>query len=73
MKHVLRSLESNKSETTKLRNEMRNEHSALSERLTKVERFNTKVLTYATVAVTVGVPVMAAIIKWVVPAVLNLI
>lgn len=73
MKHVLRALESNKSATTKLRDEMRMETGALHERLSRVERFNTKVLTYATVAVTVGVPVSVSVIKWVVPALIALI
>jgi len=73
MKHVLRALESNKSATTKLRDEMRTENSALHERLSRVEKFNTKVLTYATMAVTIGVPVVVSVIKWVVPALLALI
>lgn len=73
MKHVLRSLESTRSATTKLRDEMRTENNALNDRLSRVEKFNTKVLTYATVVVTIGVPVVVSVIKWGVPALLALV
>lgn len=51
MKHVLRSLEANRNDTAKLRDEMREENEELKERLTKVEKFNVKVLAYASVAI----------------------
>ena len=69
MKHVLRALEKNSSNTVKLRNEMREENEELKKRLTKVEKFNVKVLTYASVAI----PVVLAAIKFGVPAFLTLL
>ena len=69
MKHVLRALEQNRSETVKLRNEMREENEELNKRLTKVEKFNVKVLAYASVAI----PVVLAAIKFGVPAFLTLL
>lgn len=69
MKHVLRSLEANRSDTAKLRDEMREENEELKERLTKVEKFNVKVLAYASVAI----PILLAVMKWAVPALLALL
>jgi len=69
MKHVLRSLESNKRETVHLREEMRLEHDKLKARLSSVEKFNVRVLTVAALAT----PVLLAVVKWGVPAVLTLL
>ncbi|WFG40892.1 hypothetical protein ParaMal1_00008 [Paracoccus phage ParMal1] len=69
MKHVLRSLEANRNDTAKLRDEMREENEELKERLTKVEKFNVKVLAYASVAI----PILLAVMKWAVPALLALL
>lgn len=69
MKHVLRSLEANRSDTAKLRDEMREENEELKDRLTRVEKFNVKVLAYASVAI----PVLLAVMKWAVPALLALL
>lgn len=69
MKHVLRSLEANRSDTAKLRDEMREENEELKDRLTRVEKFNVRVLAYASVAI----PVLLAVMKWAVPALLALL
>ncbi len=59
MKHVLRALETNRTATAQLQNEMRTKHDTLQERLIKVEKFNVRVLAYASAAI----PVLLAIPK----------
>lgn len=77
MKHVLRSLETNRVDTARLREEVYLEVTNLREdmhlandnitsRLSKVERFNTRVLAYASVAL----PVLLAVVQWGVPFIL---
>jgi len=63
----------NRSATSKLREEVREEIEEVKDRLTAAEKFNTRVLAYATVAVTIGAPVLLAIVKWGVPALLTLL
>lgn len=72
MKHVIRALETNRTETRTLRTELLEETDSLNQRLSKVETFNTRVLAYATVVVAVGVPAATALIKWGVPALIEL-
>lgn len=73
MKHVLRALEQNRTATSNLRGEFRDEIFKINARLAKVETFNTRMLAYITVGVTIGLPLVLAIIKWGVPAILNLL
>jgi len=50
VKHILSALDRNQRETEKLRTDFRNETDEIKDRLTKVEKFNTRVITYASVA-----------------------
>jgi len=50
VKHILSALDRNQRETEKLRTDFRNETDEITDRLTKVEKFNTRVITYASVA-----------------------
>ncbi|WFG40845.1 hypothetical protein ParaKuw1_00012 [Paracoccus phage ParKuw1] len=69
VKHILAGLESNRRETARLRDEMQDETEKLNQRLTKVERFNTKVIAYASIAL----PVAITVLQWGVPALLALL
>ena len=60
VKHILSALERNQRETEKLRNEFRQETDEVKDRLTKVEKFNVRVLTYASIAL----PVLAVLLSW---------
>lgn len=60
VKHILTALERNQRETEKLRNEFRNETDEVQNRLTKVEKFNVRVLTYASIAL----PVLTVALSW---------
>ena len=53
VKHILSALERNQRETEKLRIEFRTETDEMNARLTKVEKFNVRVLTYASIALPV--------------------
>lgn len=53
VKHILTALERSQRETEKLRNEFRQETDEVKNRLTKVEKFNVRVLTYASIALPV--------------------
>lgn len=50
MKHVLRALEQNKKIASEMREEINEDIGKLKERLDKVEKFNIRVLAYASVA-----------------------
>ena len=67
VKHILTALVRSERETEQLREEVRNETASIKERLDKVERFNTRVITYASIAV----PIAMAVVSWAVPAVLS--
>lgn len=69
MKHVLRALQDSRDDTAKLRDEVREENADLKARLTKVEKFNVKVLAYASLAL----PVLIAGLNWAVPALIALL
>ena len=61
VKHILSALERNQMETEKLRNEFREETDEMNERLSKVEKFNVRVLTYASIAL----PILTLALSWV--------
>ena len=60
VKHILSALERNQRETEKLREEFREETDEVKDRLTKVEKFNVRVLTYASIAL----PVLTVAMSW---------
>ena len=60
VKHILSALERNQRETEKLRCEFRQETDEVKDRLTKVEKFNVRVLTYASIAL----PVLTVTLSW---------
>lgn len=64
MKHVLRALETNKGETLKLREDLQDRTTRLDQRLNKVESFNMRVMVYAGVFVTLGLPAIIALINY---------
>ncbi len=59
VKHILSALDRNQRETEKLRIEFREETDDMKDRLTKVERFNIRVLTYASIAL----PVLSVLVS----------
>lgn len=69
VKHILAGLESNKRAMKELREDMEQDTRQLNERLTKVERFNTRVISYASVLL----PVLMIVLQWGIPALLALI
>lgn len=60
VKHILTALERNQRETEKLRIEFHEETGEMKDRLTKVEKFNVRVLTYASIAL----PVLTVGLSW---------
>ena len=60
VKHILSALERNQKETEKLRKEFREETDEIQDRLSKVERFNVRVLTYASIAL----PLLTLALSW---------
>ena len=60
VKHILSALDRNQRETEKLRKEFREETDEIQDRLTKVERFNVRVLTYASIAL----PLLTLALSW---------
>ena len=60
VKHILSALDRNQKETEKLRTEFREETDEIKARLTTVERFNVRVLTYASIAL----PVLTVVLSW---------
>lgn len=60
VKHILSALDHSQRETEKLRIEFRDETNELKDRLTKVEKFNVRVLTYASIAL----PILAVALSW---------
>ena len=60
VKHILSALDRSQRETEKLREEVRNETDDLKNRLTKVEKFNVRVLTYASIAL----PILTVGLSW---------
>ena len=60
VKHILSALDRNQRETEKLRKEFRQETDEVKDRLTKVEKFNVRVLTYASIAL----PVLTVTLSW---------
>lgn len=60
VKHILSALDRNQRETDKLRIEFREETDEMKDRLTKVEKFNVRVLTYASIAL----PILTVVLSW---------
>lgn len=60
VKHILSALERNQRETDKLREEFREETDEVKDRLTKVEKFNVRVLTYASISL----PILTFALSW---------
>lgn len=60
VKHILSALERNQRETEKLREEFREETDEVKDRLTKVEKFNVRVLTYASISL----PILTFALSW---------
>lgn len=69
VKHILAGLERNKEDMKELRSEMEQDTKQLNERLSKVEKFNTKVIAYASVLI----PVLMIVLQWGIPALLALL
>lgn len=69
VKHILAGLERNKEDMKELRSEMEQDTKQLNERLSKVEKFNTKVIAYASVLL----PVLMIVLQWGIPALLALL
>lgn len=69
VKHILAGLERNKEDMKELRSEMEQDTQKLNDRLTKVEKFNTKVIAYASVLL----PVLMIVLQWGIPALLALL
>lgn len=59
VKHILTALASNKQELDNVRADLSEENKRLEERLDKVERFNVKVVTYASLAV----PILSVLVQ----------
>ena len=60
VKHILSALERNQRETEKLREEFREETDEVKDRLNKVEKFNVRVLTYASISL----PILTFALSW---------
>lgn len=69
VKHILAGLERSNEDMKELREEMQEDTKQLNERLTKVEKFNTRIAAYAAVAV----PILMVAVNWLKPVVLALI
>lgn len=59
VKHILTTLASNKQELDSVKADLSEENRRLEERLDKVERFNVKIVTYASLAV----PIMSVLVQ----------
>lgn len=66
VKHILSGLQQSKEEMKDLRAEVERDTAQLNERLSKVEKFNTKVLAYASAAL----PMLMIVLEWGIPALL---
>lgn len=60
VKHILSALDRNQRETEKLRTEFREEIDEMNDRLTKLEKFNVRVLAYVSIAL----PVIVLALDW---------
>ena len=60
VKHILSALDRNQRETEKLRTDLRDETDEINDRLTKVEKFNVRVITYASIVL----PILTLAISW---------
>lgn len=69
VKHILAGLERSRQDVDELRKDVDKSTQQLGDRLTKVEKFNTRVLAYASLVV----PVLIAVVQWGVPALLELL
>ena len=69
VKHILSGLQQSKQEIKDLRADIEQDTQRLNARLTKVEKFNTKVIAYATVAL----PVLMIVLQWGIPTLLELL
>ena len=69
VKHILSGLQQSKQEIKDLRADIEQDTQRLNARLTKVEKFNTKVIAYATVAL----PVLMIVLQWGIPTLLALL
>ena len=64
VKHILSALDTSKKAIEHLENKVQDDHERLAARLTKVERFNTRILAYASMAGVVVIPVINVGIQW---------
>jgi len=69
IKHILAGLERADSDMKELREEMQEDTKQLNDRLTKVEKFNTKIAAYAAVLI----PIIVVAVNWLKPVVLALL
>lgn len=69
VKHILAGLERADSDMKELREEMQEDTKQLNDRLTKVEKFNTKIAAYAAVLI----PIIVVAVNWLKPVVLALL
>ena len=69
VKHILSGLRQSKEEMKDLRAEIEQDTQQLNDRLSKVEKFNTKVIAYASVLL----PVLMIVLQWGIPAMLALL
>lgn len=69
VKHILSGLQQSKQEIKDLRADIEVDTKQLNARLTKVEKFNTRIVAYASVAL----PVLMIALQWGIPALLALI
>lgn len=69
VKHILSGLQQSKQEIKDLRSDIEVDTKQLNARLTKVEKFNTRIVAYASVAL----PVLMIALQWGIPALLALI
>ena len=60
VKHILSALDRNQRETEKLRTDFRDETNEIKDRLTKVEKFNVRVIAYTSIAL----PVLTVAMSW---------
>ena len=69
VKHILSGLHQSKEEMKDLRYDIEQDTKQLNDRLSKVEKFNTKVIAYSSVSL----PVLMIALQWGIPALLALL
>jgi len=69
VKHILSGLHQSKEEMKDLRYDIEQDTKQLNDRLSKVEKFNTKVIAYSSVSL----PVLMIVLQWGIPALIALL